>query len=454
MRRRLIAACALALCGCASPIKSGFVSEQWTINMEELGIYPVFPPREDIYVGDVYVTYGGADAADAAALASSATPAAGSPRPKLPTLGVYFARLDVAQKLKAQYAARPEFGGAPAASSSVFDGPAVQTRLKTVAFPYFFKATATGADIGAFVPVDGLPLKAGLSLDSIKSASVTVSAAESYALPWTDLADEVIDANGKLIVSGRYDAGAVLTRAQGLADYRPTTDGTKFVDVTVVTEVFYARSFDVTFHLASDVAASLGASLPAIPGAPVADAAASAAVDAAASSTGAKVASAKAATAAAKAASASAVADAASAAAGMAPRSAKPAAVAAATSAASASALASATAAGDAASAASAQQASYVAAAIQKQAEDARAKAAGLAPASPGVTVGFVKSQSGDVGLRSTYDHAIAIGYRGVRYRMNLADGRLVVIPVAHGEPVGGSEADTPRSSAASAPHN
>ncbi|MBC7663892.1 MAG: hypothetical protein H7276_08860 [Caulobacter sp.] len=58
------------------------------------------------------------------------------------------------------------------------------------------------------------------------------------------------------------------------------------------------------------------------------------------------------------------------------------------------------------------------------------------------------------MGLRSTYDHAIAIGYRGVRYRMNLADGRLVVIPVAHGEPVGGSEADTPRSSAASAPHN
>jgi hypothetical protein len=402
MRRRLIAACALALCGCASPIKSGFVSEQWTTNMEELGIYPVFPPREDIYVGDIYVTYG---AADAAAPTASATPSAGSPRPKLPTLGVYFARLDVAQKLKAQYAARPEFGGAPVTPSSIFDGPAAQTRLKTVAFPYFFSATATGAEIGAFVPVDGLPLKAGLGLDSIKSASVTVSAAESYALPWSDLAEEVFDDDGKLFVRGRFNAAKSLARARQLADFASENAAPLFVDITVISEVFYARSFDVTFHLANDVAASVGVSLPAIPGAPAADVAASSAVDATATSTKAKMASANAATAAV------------------------------------------------AASAPSAIQASDVAAAVKAQADAAQAKAEGLAPSSPGVKVGFVKSQGGDVGLRSTYDHAIAIGYRGVRYRMNLATGVVATTAVNHGETLSGTGAAPGPHEPASAAH-
>jgi hypothetical protein len=378
MRRKIVAACALALCGCASPIKSGFVADQWTSNMEELGIYPVFPPREDFYVGDVYVTY---DPTQAAAPAVGASPPTGAPKSKLPMLGVYFARLDVAQKLKAQYAARPEFG-ASGATASIFDAPPVQTRLKTVAFPYFFKATATGADIGAFVPVDGLPLKAGLSYDSIKSASVTVSAAESYALPWTDVASEVLDANGRLIVGNRVDAAQALDRARQLVNFHPDAGGAGFVDITVITEVFYARSFDVTFHLATSAAANLATSLPATPGAPAADAA---------PSTGAP----------------------ATAATGNAAAAASP-----------------------AASAASAPQASDVAAAIKAQADDAQARAAGMAPAAPGVSVGFVKSQGGDVGLRSTYAHPIAIGYRGVRYRMDLTKGTLVVIPPDHASPV------------------
>lgn len=380
MRREIVAACALALCGCASPVKSGFVADQWTSNMEELGIYPVFPPREDLYVGDVYVTY---DPTQAAAPADGASPPAGSPKSKLPMLGVYFARLDVAQKLKAQYAARPEFG-ASGAAASIFDAPPVQTRLKTVAFPYFFKATATGADIGAFVPVDGLPLKAGLGYDSIKSASVTVSAAESYGLPWTDLAGEVLDANNQLIVGNRLDAAQALDRARQLVNFHPDAGGPGFVDITVITEVFYARSFDVTFHLASNVAANLVASLPATPGATATEAA---------PSTGAPP------------------------------------------TAATGNAAATAT---PVASAASAPLASDVAAAVKAQADDAQAKAAGLAPAAPGVSVGFVKSQGGDVGLRSTYTHPIAIGYRGVRYRMELGKGALTVTDVGHATPVSG----------------
>lgn len=40
--------------GCASD--RGYVQRQWSGTFRELGIVPIFPPREDVYVGDVYAT--------------------------------------------------------------------------------------------------------------------------------------------------------------------------------------------------------------------------------------------------------------------------------------------------------------------------------------------------------------------------------------------------------------
>ena len=45
---------ALFACGC-STFHTGDVYREWTSRMGELGIYPVFPPREDISVGDAYL---------------------------------------------------------------------------------------------------------------------------------------------------------------------------------------------------------------------------------------------------------------------------------------------------------------------------------------------------------------------------------------------------------------
>src|SRR5882757_9909008 len=48
---------ALVVAGCCSnqhPFSSGQVYRQWSSSMSQMGIFPVYPPREDIVVGDVY----------------------------------------------------------------------------------------------------------------------------------------------------------------------------------------------------------------------------------------------------------------------------------------------------------------------------------------------------------------------------------------------------------------
>ena len=46
----------LTLTACnTSPIEPGEVKAKWTRNFHQLGIVPIFPPREDVYVGDIYL---------------------------------------------------------------------------------------------------------------------------------------------------------------------------------------------------------------------------------------------------------------------------------------------------------------------------------------------------------------------------------------------------------------
>src|SRR5215212_7507298 len=44
------------LIGCVEPgtHDPGYVAKQWSMMVREFGIVPIFPPREDVQVGDVY----------------------------------------------------------------------------------------------------------------------------------------------------------------------------------------------------------------------------------------------------------------------------------------------------------------------------------------------------------------------------------------------------------------
>jgi hypothetical protein len=419
MKRTIAGAMVVAcLCGC-NTVKDGFVANQWSRNISELGMHPLFPPREDLYVGDVFLNADG---------------------DKLPADGLHLASLIVATELSGQYVHRPDLPASAAGSDGLFGAQIHQMRMKTVALPYFVRVVATGAEVGAFVPVDAMIVKAGFTADSVQSASVTISSASSISLPWTAVDHFLHDDNGGLCLRdehGSCDTTAtmlMLRRVGGYAEsmcHAPTTfqrlfgkrDLSPYVDLFVVSEVYYGQTFDITLHVSGNAGAALGVTAAA--------SAAVTAVSAAASSAGSAASAADtaagAATTAAAAASAAAsgVADkttAASQAADAATASAKQATAAASLA---ASAAAAAINASDLATAQSAAMRADIARAQQ------------LAPAAPGVSVTFGQSSSGDVGLRQTYDHPIAIGYRGVTFKVNLCaqDLKSGVLAISRSDP-------------------
>ena len=44
----------MGMTGCAAPRDRGYVQREWSMVLHELGIAPIFPPREDVMVGDIY----------------------------------------------------------------------------------------------------------------------------------------------------------------------------------------------------------------------------------------------------------------------------------------------------------------------------------------------------------------------------------------------------------------
>lgn len=318
--------------------------------MRELGITPIFPPRQDVRIGQIYLQLV-------------------EPKKWRPNfdkgflqMGTYFAALDLNDQLKKYYSERADFAvssaSAPSRLSLVSTSGLTYVDLKPVAFPGFLKATARGADIGALVPVSGLPLKAGLSFSSVESASVTVSAAESYSLPWLQVANKLHATDGSIDLG--IDAAK---RMAALIDQTPKDTS---IELTVISEVFYARSFDTTFHLSSSAALALSQDIKAE----------KAAVEAAKST---------------QLKSTATGVD---------------------------GPMAVASAASDAAGLAAAE--------IRKKAV-AYDNAVNLVPQLPGVSLGVAYSATGDIGLRRTYDQPIAIGYRGLTFKVKVKNGRILL---------------------------
>jgi hypothetical protein len=405
MRRSIVCAAALAcLCGC-NTVKDGFVAQQWSKNISELGVHPLFPPREDLYVGDVFLNFDG---------------------DILPADGLHIASLNVLTALQSQYAQRPDLPASAGASGKfIFGTQAGQARVKAVALPYFVRVTATGAEVGAFVPVDAMTVKAGISVSSVKSASVTISSASSISLPWNAIDEKLHEDTGFCIADPTGTCSAantlgMLRRVGGYTKALCTSKGQAYVDVFVVSEVYYGQTFDVTLHVASDIGASLGVS------AATAAANSASAVSAAASSAGSAASAAE--TAASAATSAASAASAAADNVSDKTAAANQAAAAATTSAKQATAAASLA----ASAAAAATNASDLATSQTDAMRADIARAQQLAPASPGVAITFGQSSSGDVGLRQTYDHPIAIGYRGVTFKVDLCtdDAKTPVVSI------------------------
>ena len=286
------AAIAAALAGCTNT-DPGFVAKQWSEEMRELQMNPVFPPREDFYVGDVYLP-----------AVRPADVQATFDKPKPLPLSTWLTRVPVAQgsgaDLESFYRSRNTYpktkaSDVPGGGNGQSDGgqpdgglgkPTAQPvldcsdvanfsgsdcniftnreksalkRLRVVGFPTFLSTEISQGSLSAFVPAEAFTAALGLEFGDIKSVSVSVPVAESIGLPAIELLPDAQamlaagsagsnGADGSSLLCGASDKtgdgviGALLPDGQR-PDGPSSLPDTFFVHV--ISEVFYTRAIDV-----------------------------------------------------------------------------------------------------------------------------------------------------------------------------------------------------------------
>lgn len=304
-RKMLFAsASALLLAGCGSNVQPGFVAKQWAGEMRELQINPVFPPREDFQVGDIYLPAVPQDRVDAVFDEEGYLPIsiwlmeAGGDGAASGALNTFYMDRStypqtskaVVDTVKQQNSGASETGqnggnggqgaggnGNKSARGSKLSGPVPQPvldcadvdggsgdscsiftddektkmrRLRIVGFPTFLSTTITQGNLSAFVPVEAFSAALGLDFGDIEKVSVNVPVAESVGLPAIqalELAESSFEsAANALCQSANGNAGQI----RALLPDGQRVDG-KLPDkfhALVVTEVFYTRAIEISIE--------------------------------------------------------------------------------------------------------------------------------------------------------------------------------------------------------------
>jgi hypothetical protein len=247
--------------GCVDPPK-GYVAKEWSSKMRELGIVPIFPPREDVQVGDIYIT---------------SNLQGDSFKDGYVPFGVFAGReKDVPQQVSKMYSARASFPVTPELTAGymtnytnnpfalvaqardtnrdVFLGGDTN-RLRLVGFPSFMSVTFNKGDLSAMFPVEGVSVALAGSFQNGDSVTVSVPVAESYAYPAADLLDQLLDNSGNFKGLDHLTTPIAIRVAGNSKD-------TAYLHV--VTEVYYARAVDISFHHSITRAGGLSAK-PALP---------------------------------------------------------------------------------------------------------------------------------------------------------------------------------------------
>lgn len=148
--------------------------------------------------------------------------------------------------------------------------PSNINRLRLVGFPDFVTVNFFGADAAAMVPVEAVNLGISLSSQDISGVTVKIPAAESYALPTGALMTKVVTGVGDRRQLSPKIKEALVNYPEAMAVSEVPTRGAKvdpdagrkYVYITIVNEVFYARVMDLSVNYSSTGAARVTASLP------------------------------------------------------------------------------------------------------------------------------------------------------------------------------------------------
>lgn len=243
----------LAVSGCGEPgYKS--VKKQWSESIKLYGLVPIYPMRENVYVGDLRVT--------------------GTLKDDFALGYRHFGHIDVSEAIRNEMALRPEFPKTKPKEikngNEVIEYTFAETtegngktniaaprgkadRLYKAALPSVQIASLKAADLGAQYPVAPTSLLADLKFRASDTVNIILDGVETY-----ELGDNAAwEAFHKTCLGEAYKEGALsaslgrVTQKSGQLGASP--DGW----LHMITRVFYARS--ITYSRTYEVETSVGA---------------------------------------------------------------------------------------------------------------------------------------------------------------------------------------------------
>ena len=266
-----VSLCVFVCAGCASPIdKKGGLAKVWGERLQQYRIIPVFPPREDIQVGDIYlacVPKGYVDPNVVQLNGESNTPLWVSSLSSLfgdgkPLKNFYENRIDLpssASAIGVGTSQSTKYNGLiPIPESQTMFTKGTSARMRNVSFPEFFSVKAFGGSLSGLLPNSSMLVGAGFSAENLQSASISIPVAESYGIP----ALEFESALGLLDTKSLTRMSALVAPSENSKEASPyelDCSGTKAL--IGVTEIFAARAIDVNFEFKSSAAAKVNAAL-------------------------------------------------------------------------------------------------------------------------------------------------------------------------------------------------
>ncbi|WP_250528250.1 hypothetical protein [Caballeronia sp. GAWG2-1] len=259
-----LAVSALFVSACATPVVNpNNLANEWSDRLRAYQINPVFPPREDLQVGDLYLL------CDANSLSTAnITPTGPTPQ------SLWIARLDLSKTLGDNYDTAIRMPGLTkdqAPKNNAFSNPnSIGTMpsldgmvekgrkfaLRNVSLPEFFSTSLTSVQASALVPAGVVLAGLGLSSNDVASISINIPAAGSYGVPFM---------LGQFAVYDKIKSNLepqFWPWVEGMkAYYAPQCGADASPILLAITEIYAAYAISVNFSFEKGAAARLSAKL-------------------------------------------------------------------------------------------------------------------------------------------------------------------------------------------------
>lgn len=266
------ASATLVLTACS--LTGGDIDQKWIGAINEYSINPMYPPKEDYYIGNIYlhvyneacegknryetkgcdfisIKIGQLPAEAVLALLKNNYGKTWSFRAATDECQITLAPITTGTPPKpsdtAKLEAPPSYIAKPGRScfaSDVITNPTEHMNLRRVGFPDFYKRKSTGGSLAASLPMDSLP-NFGFGVNNIESYSVSIPTAQYYSVSAIELIaylkrnKETILINNVQKLKGlnsEYTNDAIHTLCRGCK-----------ANITIPYEIYYSSVFDIEY---------------------------------------------------------------------------------------------------------------------------------------------------------------------------------------------------------------